>query len=449
MALFAKGSPVRHLMVLTGGDTLVALVSLVPTILSNPPGGGLLFWQYCFLPVVLFSSFLCEVYTTEKLIFKLKLIRSALGGALSFTVLLLFFSSVGGIYVELFLSLLFFLILQNSWQSLYQKSTDSLFFAENILVLGTGTMAEKVEKLIASSRGRHTFAGYVKTANDPVTVPSGAIVGTIDDIVELSKHHNAHAIVIALTERRGNLVIEKLVTCKLMGVRIMDYPSFFEATTGKIPVEEINPSWLIQSSGFLITPFIRVMKRIVDVLFASTLLLVILPLLPIVACGIKLTSKGPIFYFQKRVGVNGKLFTIFKFRSMADNAEQDTGASWAQQNDSRVTPIGAFMRKTRIDELPQLVNVLKGDMSFIGPRPERPEFVEKISQVTPYYLERHAVKPGITGWAQVMYPYGSSLGDSVEKLRYDLYYINNLSFFLEILIILETIKVVLFRRGGR
>jgi sugar transferase (PEP-CTERM system associated) len=282
-----------------------------------------------------------------------------------------------------------------------------------------------------------------------VTVPSSAIVGTIDDIVELSKRHNAHTIVIALTERRGNLVIEKLVTCKLMGVRIMDYPSFFEVTTGKIPVEEINPSWLVQSSGFFITPFIRLMKRIVDVLFASTLLVVTLPLLPVIACGIKLTSKGPVFYLQKRVGVNGRPFTIFKFRSMADNAEQGTGASWARENDPRVTPIGAFIRKTRIDELPQLVNVLKGDMSFIGPRPERPEFVEKISRVTPYYLERHAVKPGITGWAQVMYPYGSSLGDSVEKLRYDLYYINNLSFVLEILIVLETIKVVLFRRGGR
>ena len=434
---------------LTGGDTLAALVSLIPAVLSNSPGEGLVFWQYCFFPMVLFSSFLCEVYTTEKLIFKVKLIRSALGAALSFAVLLLFFSSVRGIYVELLLSLLLFLILQNSWQSLYQKSTDSLFFAQRILVLGTGSMAAKVEKLIAASKDRYTLAGYVQTANDPVTVPSKAIVGVIDDIVELSKRHNAHAIVIALTERRGNLVIEKLVTCKLMGVRIMDYPSFFEVTTGKIPVEDINPSWLVQSSGFFITPFVRLMKRIIDVLLASTLLLVTLPLLPVIACGIKLTSKGPVFYLQKRVGVNGRLFTIFKFRSMADNAEQDTGASWARQNDPRVTPIGAFMRKTRIDELPQLVNVLKGDMSFIGPRPERPEFVEKISRVTPYYLERHAVKPGITGWAQVMYPYGASLGDSVEKLRYDLYYINNLSFFLEILIVLETIKVVLFRRGGR
>ena len=436
-------------MILSGGDALAALFCLTPFVLLTSPGHGFLLRHYCFVPVVILSSFLCEVYSSEKLIFKIKLLRSAIGVGLSLLVLLLFFNGGWGVNMEIFLSLSLFLLVQNSWQSLYHKSTDSLFFAENILVLGTGAMAQKVERLIDSSRGRHILAGYVRTAHDPVTVPETAIVGTIDDIVELSKQHHAHAIVIALTERRGNLLIEKLVTCKLMGVKIMDYPSFFEVTTGKIPVEDINPSWLIQSNGFLITPFVRRMKRIVDLFFASTLLLLTLPLLPIIACSIKFTSPGPIFYLQQRVGVNGKPFAIFKFRSMTDNAEKESGVSWAQKNDPRVTPIGAFIRKTRIDELPQLVNVLKGDMSFIGPRPERPEFVEEISRVTPYYLERHAVKPGITGWAQVMYPYGASLGDSVEKLRYDLYYINNLSFFLEILIVLETIKVVLFRRGGR
>ena len=256
-------------------------------------------------------------------------------------------------------------------------------------------------------------------------------------------------IVIALTERRGNLVIRNLVTCKLMGIRIMEYPSFFEAMTGKIPVEDINPSWLVQSNGFLVTPFIRLMKRIIDIVFASIVLLIALPFFPLVALLIKISSPGPIFYFQNRVGANGETFAIFKFRSMRQDAEKETGASWAREDDPRVTRIGAFMRKARIDELPQLINVLKGDMSFIGPRPERPEFVREISKVAPYYLERHAVKPGITGWAQVMYPYGASLGDSVEKLRYDLYYINNLSFFLEFLIVFETIKVVLFRRGGR
>lgn len=239
------------------------------------------------------------------------------------------------------------------------------------------------------------------------------------------------------------------MTCKLMGVKILDYPNFFELMTGKIPVEHINPSWLVQSSGFLITPFIRSLKKVLDLVFSSVLLILCLPLFPVVALMIKLDSPGPVFYSQQRVGLNGKVFTIYKFRSMGQDSEKETGASWAQEDDPRVTRFGAFIRKTRIDELPQLFNVLKGDMSFIGPRPERPEFVSQISKVTPYYAERHAIKPGITGWAQVMYPYGASLGDAVEKLRYDLYYINNLSVFLELYIIFETIKIVLFRRGSR
>ncbi len=432
-----------------GGDALAGIIALMPFAMSRPSGDGLLFWHFGFIPVVLLSAFLCEVYSSDKLIFKVKMMRSALGAVLALLSLLLLFDGGSGGSGQLFLSMLLFWVFQNGWQSVYQKSTDSLFFAENVLVIGTGAMAKKVDNLITTSPGRYTLVGYIETANDPVTVPRDAIVGHIDEIVELSKRHNAHAIVIALTERRGNLVIGSLVTCKLMGVRIMDYPSFFEMITGKIPVEDINPSWLVQSSGFLITPFIRLMKRIIDIVVASIVLMITLPFFPVVALLIKWSSPGPIFYFQERVGANGKHFTIYKFRSMAQDAEKETGASWAKENDPRVTGVGAFMRKTRVDELPQLVNVLKGDMSFIGPRPERPEFVQEISKVTPYYLERHAVKPGITGWAQVMYPYGASLGDSVEKLRYDLYYINNLSFFLEFLIILETIKVVLFRRGGR
>ena len=302
------------------------------------------------------------------------------------------------------------------------------------MVIGTGEFALNVEHLIAESPGKYELAGYIRPPMDPVTVPEEKILGDLDQIVDIARITQARAIVIALTERRGNLTAAKLVTCKLMGVRILDYPSLYELMTGKIPVEHINPSWLVQSSGFLITPFIRTLKKILDLFFSSLLLLICLPFFPLVALMIKLDSPGPVFYFQKRVGLNGKPFTIYKFRSMAMDSEKGTGASWASEDDPRITKFGAFMRKARIDELPQIFNVLKGDMSFIGPRPERPEFVAQISKVTPYYEERHAIKPGITGWAQVMYPYGASLGDSVEKLRYDLYYINNLSMFLELLI---------------
>jgi len=316
-------------------------------------------------------------------------------------------------------------------------------------VIGTGDVAQEVERMVAASSGKYLLSGYIATPTDPVTVEKNRIVGKMDDIVLLCRQYKVHSIIMALTERRGNLAIHKLVSCKLMGVRIVDYPNFYESMTGKIPVEIINPSWLVQSSGFLITPFIRAMKRIFDIILSSLVLLITLPFFPIIVIMVKYKSPGPVFYFQQRVGKQGKDFTIYKFRSMGTDAESKEGVAWAKENDPRITQFGHILRKTRIDELPQLVNVLKGEMSFIGPRPERPQFVEKICEVTPYYMERHAVKPGITGWAQVMYPYGASLGDSVEKLRYDLYYINNLSIFLELLIVFETIKIILFRRGSR
>jgi len=331
----------------------------------------------------------------------------------------------------------------------YEVASQSHFFSKNILVIGTGPGALEVERLIEGSSGKYIFSGYIATTKDPVSVEERKIVGKMEDIVSLCRQYQAHSIVMALTERRGGLAIHKLVSCKLMGVHIIDYPNFYESMTGKIPVESINPGWLVQSNGFLITPFIRAMKRILDIVLSSIVLLITLPFFPVLVVLVKYESPGPVFYFQKRVGKDGKEFTIYKFRTMGTDAEPKGGVAWARENDPRVTRFGHFFRKIRIDELPQLINVLKGEMSFIGPRPERPEFVEKICEITPYYMERHAVKPGITGWAQVMYPYGASLGDAVEKLRYDLYYINNLSVFLDLLIVFETIKVILFRRGSR
>lgn len=447
MGLFDKGGLIRNKIILMAGDILAGLVVLFPVITRN--GTGLPAWVAAFIPAILFFSFLCEVYQPEKWVFKERLLRSTVACTLSLILLACLPLGQGDGYWRLLACMTGFFLVQNTWQSLFHKSNDAFFFAQKIIVIGTATTAHNVEALIADSPGKYALVGYIRTPADPVTVDSSKILGHIDDIVEIARQTSANAIVIALTERRGNLVAEKLVTCKLMGVRIIDYPSFYELVTGKIPVEHINPSWLVQSSGFLITPFIRLLKKILDVLFASLLLAVCLPFFPLVALAIKMDSPGPIFYFQKRVGLHGRQFTIYKFRSMTMDSEKESGAAWAQENDPRVTRFGTFMRKTRIDELPQLINVLKGDMSFIGPRPERPEFVEQISRVTPYYAERHAIKPGITGWAQIMYPYGASLGDSVEKLRYDLYYINNLSLFLELFIIFETIKIVLFRRGGR
>jgi sugar transferase (PEP-CTERM system associated) len=219
--------------------------------------------------------------------------------------------------------------------------------------------------------------------------------------------------------------------------------------TGKLLLENITPSWFIFSDGFRITAPVRLIKRITDVLFSAAGLVLVLPLFPLFALAIRLDSPGPIFFRQVRVGEREKNFSLYKFRTMGEDAEKGTGAVWAQEKDSRVTRVGNFFRKSRIDEIPQLFNVLMGNMSLVGPRPERPEFIEKLKEVIPYYSERHFVKPGVTGWAQVRYPYGASVEDALEKLRYDLYYIKNLSITFDLMIILETVKVVLFRRGGR
>jgi sugar transferase (PEP-CTERM system associated) len=449
LGLLDRGSLIYNRIVLMAGDILAGLAILVLLINQSGERFGLPLWTVLCIPVFLFFSFLCEVYQPEKWMFKERLVRSFVAIALSFLVLVFLPGRPEDGFWQLSGTILLFFLVQNTWQSLFHKSNDAHFFAEKILVIGTGTTAKTVENLIRKSPGKYALVGYIRTPTDPVSVESHQIMGDFDDIVTIARQTHANAIVIALTERRGNLVTAKLVTCKLMGVKIVDYPSFYERVTGKIPVEHINPSWLVQSRGFLITPFIRLLKKILDLGFASLFLIICLPFFPLVALAIKLDSTGPVFYFQKRVGLHGNLFTIYKFRSMQVGPEQDSGAAWTMEDDPRTTRFGKLMRRTRIDELPQLVNVLKGDMSFIGPRPEQPEFVEQIGRVTPYYTERHAVKPGITGWAQIMYPYGASLGDAVEKLRYDLYYINNLSLFLELYIIFETIKIVLFRRGGR
>lgn len=452
MGLLAKGNVIRYQVMLMGGDVIIGICTLVFTapFWSNQTYTPT--WVYLFIPAILTASFVCAS-RPGSLTFISKIFRSLCAATSVFFFLfffLFFFPNNPVINLwHLIICLILFFSIQLGWQFLFRYAYDSVLLQKNILIIGTGPMAKKVENLIRTESGQHHLVGYIATPTDPISVEKEAIVGSMQDIAEIAQLHNAYAIVIALTEKRGNLIVDKLVTCKLMGVRIIEFPSFFEMLTGKIPVEDINPSWLVQGSGFLITPFVRIIKRILDIILAFLLMVVSIPFLIPVALMIKLSSPGPVVYLQQRVGLHNRLFTIYKFRSMTVDAEQDTGVAWAKENDPRITSFGVFMRKTRIDELPQLWNVFKGDMSFIGPRPERPEFVEEITKHTKYYEERHAVKPGITGWAQVMYPYGASIGDSIEKLRYDLYYINNLSFILEILIVLETIKVVLFRKGGR
>jgi sugar transferase (PEP-CTERM system associated) len=347
------------------------------------------------------------------------------------------------------IALVFFSLFQFLFHASYRVCGKFKRFAKRILILGTGPLAGQMGEIIPVTDGNYVLSGYVNCSNEPVHVPAGEIVESKGELYETVMRENASKIVVSLSERRGVLPLQEIMACKLSGIEVVDAPSFYETMTGKLLLENITPGWFIFSEGFRITALIRLIKRFTDLVFSALGLSLLLPFFPLIALAIKLDSPGPIFFRQLRVGEREKNFLLYKFRTMRDDAENGTGAVWAQEKDPRVTRVGNFFRKSRIDEIPQLFNVLMGDMSLVGPRPERPEFIDKLKKVIPYYSERHFVKPGVTGWAQVRYPYGASVEDALEKLRYDLYYIKNLSITFDLMIILETVNVVLFRRGGR
>jgi sugar transferase (PEP-CTERM system associated) len=262
-------------------------------------------------------------------------------------------------------------------------------------------------------------------------------------------HLRANRIVVAMGDRRGKLPVELLLSMKSQGVRIEDGTEVYEAITGKVPIECVRLGWLLFSPGCHASRLFLFYKRLASVMVSSLGLLLVLPLIPFIVLAIKLTSPGPLLYGQKRVGRDGRVFTCFKFRTMRADAEKECGPTWATDNDPRITRVGKFLRLSRMDEIPQLLNVLKGDMSLVGPRPERPEFVEKLAREIPFYQLRHTLRPGITGWAQVRYKYGSSIEDAREKLCYDLFYIKNMSLGLDLLIVFSTIKIILLGRGAQ
>jgi len=318
-----------------------------------------------------------------------------------------------------------------------------------VLVLGTGVIGKLIAGLEANGSRPFKIIGFLDdNPNAPDTVPEPhALLGKIKDLASIVDETHPDLIVVAQMNRRGNFPAKALLDCRMRGIQVEDWPTFYEKETGKILVTDLRPSWLIFSDGFVKTPRTEIIKRTVDMTLSLAGVLAALPLMALVAVAIKLESAGPVLFRQPRLGQNGRVFILNKFRSMRRDAEKDTGPVWARESDPRVTRVGAFLRRARLDELPQLYNVLVGDMSFIGPRPERPEFVYELQRQIPFYMERLSVKPGVTGWAQVKYGYGASVEDALEKLQYDLYYIKNLSLFLDLLILLNTIQVVLFARG--
>jgi sugar transferase (PEP-CTERM system associated) len=318
-----------------------------------------------------------------------------------------------------------------------------------VLVLGTGQVGRLIAQLEPNSARPFRVIGFLDDAPGAADmVPDGhALLGKIQDLDALVEETRPDIVVVAQMDRRGCFPTKALLECRLRGIRVEDWPTFYEKATGKILVTAVRPSWLIFSDGFVKTARTEIIKRLFDIMASMAGLILSLPVMVVVAIAIKLESSGPILYRQPRLGHNGCVFILNKFRSMRQDAEKETGPVWTTHGDPRTTRVGAVLRRTRLDELPQLFNVLVGHMSFIGPRPERPEFVAELQKQIPYYMERLAVKPGLTGWAQVKYHYGSSIEDAVEKLQYDLYYIKNLSLFLDLVIVLSTVQVVLFARG--
>jgi sugar transferase (PEP-CTERM system associated) len=336
------------------------------------------------------------------------------------------------------------------WRAIYVLAIEHRVFATRVLVLGSGEQSERVVRKVEELRDSgYTIVAQVGEGVEPKLVARGANVyldpGALPDVV---RRQRVEVVVVALDDRRGKMPIRELMECKLTGLNIVNGVAFFEGLTGTILVEKVNPSWIIFSDGFKKNRRIMLVKRAVDVTLSAVGLLLAAPIGLVSALIIKLESPGPVLYRQERVGEGGASFEVIKFRSMHTDAERD-GPVWAAANDARVTRFGAFMRKTRIDELPQLWNVLRRDMSFVGPRPERPVFVQQLQEKIPYYSLRHSVRPGLTGWAQVRYPYGASEEDALRKLEYDLYYIKNTNLLMDIMIILETIRTVLFQRGSR
>ncbi len=339
-----------------------------------------------------------------------------------------------------------------AWRGAFTWIGRRLRARERLLLVGTGQAAITLAREMYLRRDELgvEIVGFIDPDPQKVgaAVLNPGVVGTIEDIPSIARARGVDRVVVSLADARGKLPMDKLLEMKLGGVTFDHLPSVYEEYTGKIAVENLRPSWLIFSEGFRKARWQEVAKRTLDIMVSLMALVLTLPLTVLTAVVVRLTSAGRVLYHQPRVGQHGRVFTVHKFRSMFENAEADTGPVWAVTNDPRVTPVGRFLRRTRLDELPQLWNVLAGDMSLVGPRPERPEFVQQLTRQIPFYGQRHVLRPGLTGWAQIRYTYGASVEDALEKLQYDLFYIKHAAIAFDIFIILATVKTVILRRGA-
>jgi sugar transferase (PEP-CTERM system associated) len=462
LRIFSKDLPLRNLLFVIGEGALIYAAVLMAAFLrlgsahASFLSGEILGKALLIMVVCQASLYYNELYdlkvTDTYLELGLRLTKAM--GIASIVLALIYYCLPSllmgrGIF---FITLAFLVLLVVSWRYAYNWILKRKMFTERVLILGLGGLCREIVNEI---KGRldsgYQVAGIVSANSSSSSafshdIPLFSMNGTLCD---LANKLNARKIIVGMDEKRGKLPTEQLLSCKLKGIQIIEGETLYEKLTGKIFVEKLNPSWLIFSDGFRKSWITRFMKRTTGLIAASEGLLMTLPLIGLIALAIKLDSKGPVVFKQKRCGEDGKVFKLCKFRSMIDNAEAATGPCWAADDDWRITRVGRILRKYRLDEIPQMWNVLKGEMSFVGPRPERPEFMGKLVKMIPYYSERHSVKPGITGWAQVSYRYGASVEDALEKLKYDLFYIKNMSLAMDMMIMFKTLKIALLKDGAR
>ncbi|MFH2060887.1 MAG: sugar transferase [Pseudomonadota bacterium] len=463
LRLLKQYFPIRNIIFyLIEGLVIFGSFLLATAILSSP---RFLFLDSSVCLRILLITFICQACLYYNDLYDFKVVSSisevsirllqALGvSSIILALIYWIFPSVIINQLVFILSVVFLLIFIIGWRIFYIFCINNGWFNQKIIILGTSSLAIDIitEINAAPDCGYSVVALILGSEKNEATndiLKDLFIINDKENFCDVVKQMQAEKIIVALKERRGTFPTQELIRCRTAGIEVLEGSSFYETLTGKVLVTKINPSWLIFSDGFRKSKFQTIVKRMEDIFISLIMLIILSPLLLVTSILIKLESKGPILFSQDRVGQNKNEYMMHKFRSMVVDAEKSTGPVWAQKNDMRITRVGRVIRKFRIDELPQLWDVLIGRMSMVGPRPERKFFTDSLEQQIPFYSERFVVKPGLTGWAQVSYDYGATVDDAIEKLNYDLFYIKNLSITMDIVIVLRTVKTVLFGRGAR
>ena len=461
LRLFKQYYPIRNAIFALGEGLIIFFSVMMASALIT--GGKELSMEFTTVLKALLITVSCQIclYYNDLYDFKatgsytelcIRLLQSLGVSAIFLAIIYTIFPDViikEGIFFVIILMVLIFIV---SWRVVYTQIITHGIFDQRIIILGAdNTAKEIVREVIEKKDSGYKIAAAISDKPFPelnCTEGVGLICQThFENIYDISLKMNVKKIVVSIGEKRGNFPTKELLNCRINGIDVLDGNSFYEMLTGKLIVENINPAWLIFSDGFKKSWAKKICKRSIDLMMSASLMILLSPLFLIMTIAIKLDSKGPIIFSQERVGENNRIYNLYKFRSMRIDAEKETGPVWAKENDDRITRLGHFIRKWRIDEIPQLWNVFKGDMSFVGPRPEREYFVKQLMDEVPYYAERLSVKPGLTGWAQVNYGYGASIKDAIEKLNYDLFYIKNMSILMDIMIVLRTVRTVIFGHG--